>query len=98
MKEAANPQLTSLTTAAAPSAGEPLQKKQMRIIFFMDGEYLDQHNYQIKTFIFQSHNNTNRPLHSKDFVYLSDIIKLLNNKEMNEPRTKNPNLESWSYL
>ena len=64
----------------------------------MDGEYLDQHNYQIKTFIFQSHNNTNRPLHSKDFVYLSDIIKLLNNKEMNEPRTKNPNLESWSYL
>ena len=74
--------LTSLTTAAAPSAGEPLQMKQMRIIFFMDGEYLDQHNYQIKTFIFQSHNNTNRPLHSKDFVYLSDIIKLLNNKEM----------------
>ena len=74
--------LTSLTTAAAPSAGEPLQTKQMRIIFFMDGEYLDQHNYQIKTFIFQSHNNTNRPLHSKDFVYLSDIIKLLNNKEM----------------
>ena len=61
---------------------EPLQMKQMRIIFFMDGEYLDQHNYQIKTFIFQSHNNTNRPLHSKDFVYLSDIIKLLNNKEM----------------
>ena len=90
VKEAANPQLTSLTTAAAPSAGEPLQKKQMRIIFFMDGEYLDQHNYQIKTFIFQSHNNTNRPLHSKDFVYLSDIIKLLNNKEMKwmnqEPR------------
>ena len=82
VKEAANPQLTSLTTAAAPSAGEPLQKKQMRIIFVMDGEYLDQHNYQIKTFIFQSHNNTNRPLHSKDFVYLSDIIKLLNNKEM----------------
>ena len=74
--------LTSLTTAAAPSAGEPLQTKQMRIICFMDGEYLDQHNYQIKTFIFQSHNNTNRPLHSKDFVYLSDIIKLLNNKEM----------------
>ena len=98
VKEAANPQLTSLATAAAPSAGEPLQKKQMRIIFFMDGEYLDQHNYQIKTFIFQSHNNTNRPLHSKDFVYLSDIIKLLNNKEMNEPRTKNQNLESWSYL